>query len=73
MSDADDHRENVTKQARCLSAGTLSYLCGSTLYSVVDKVRNDFVEYCEETEAYYQSWQEAWVDYAKLKGYHETQ
>jgi len=69
MSDKDDHREDVVKQARCLSAGTLSYLCGSTLYTVVDQVRNDFVEYCEETQAHYQSWQAAWNDYAGLKGY----
>jgi len=69
MSDRDDHRENVTKQARALSAGTLSYLCGSTLYLIVDAVRDEFVEYCEETQAHYQSWQDAWRDYAKLKGY----
>lgn len=69
MSDRDDHREDVTQQARALSSGTLSYLCGSTLYAIVDQVRADFVEYCEETQAHYQNWQAAWRDYAKLKGY----
>jgi hypothetical protein len=69
VSDRHDTREPVAMQARFLSSGTLSYLCGSTLYSVVDAVRVEFVEYCEETGAHYGSWQEAWRDYAKIKGY----
>lgn len=65
----DDHRETVTSQARALSSGTLSTLCGSTLYSVVDQIRADFIDYCDETSAHYKTWQAAWNDYAKLKGY----
>ena len=59
----------VLEQARWLSSGTLSYLCGSTLYSVVDEVRADFIDYCLECGQHYQTWQQAWNDYAKLKGY----
>jgi len=68
MSDRDDRRENVVMQARALSSGTLSYLVGSTLYTVIDAVRAEFIEYCEETQAHYKSWQEAWTDYKKAKG-----
>ena len=64
-----DHRENIINQARALSSGTLSYLCGSTLYATVDQVRADFIDYCEETNAHYKTSQEAWNDYKKLKGY----
>lgn len=73
MSDRDDHRETVTKQARCLSSGTLSYLCGSTLYSVVDQVRADFIDFCIECEAHFETWQQAWKAYAKVKGYGSEQ
>jgi len=69
MSDRDDGREGLVIQARALSSGTLSYLCGSTLYTVIDTVRAEFIEYCEETQAHYKSWNEAWTDYSKLKGY----
>jgi hypothetical protein len=69
MSDKNDTRENVVTQVRGLSSGTLSYLIGCTLYSVIDEARAEFIEYVEETEAHYQSWQQAWSDYAKIKGY----
>ena len=61
--------EPVVKQARGLSSGTLSYLCHSTLYSEVDTVRADFVEFCEECGDRFETWQQAWLEYAKLKGY----
>jgi hypothetical protein len=65
--------EPVVKQARGLSSGTLSYLCGSTLYSVVDQVRADFLDFCIECESQFATWQQAWQAYAKVKGYHVTE
>ncbi len=61
--------DSLPKQARALSSGTLSYLCGSTRYSVVDAVRVDFIEFCEECEAQFETWQQAWTAYAKLKNF----
>lgn len=59
--------EPVVQQARALSSGTLSYLCGSTSYSVVDAVRVDFIEFCEECGERYETWQQAWHAYAALR------
>lgn len=66
----DSHNlDPVVKQARELSSGTLSYLCGSTLYSVVDTVRVDFIDFCIEREREFETWVQAWRAYAKIKGY----
>lgn len=63
----------IAMQARELSSGTLSYLCGSTLYSVVDLVRVDFIDFCLECESHFETWQQAWIAYAKAKGYDTQQ
>jgi hypothetical protein len=63
----------VVRQARELSSGTLSYLCGSTLYSVVDQVRVDFIDFCIECQAQFETWPQAWKAYAKVKGYGSEQ
>ena len=70
-SESRDHRETLVQQARSLSSGTLSYLCGSTSYSEVDRVQAEFVEFCEENCNRYRAWPPAWNDYAKIKGYKE--
>ena len=66
-NESHDHRESLAQQARGLSSGTLSYLCQSTSYSVIEKVQQDFVEFCEENSNQYRTWQPAWDEYAKLK------
>ena len=66
-NESQDHRETLVQQARGLASGTLAGLCGSNLYSVVDQVQADFVEFCEENSNQYRTWQSAWTEYAKLK------
>jgi len=65
--------EPLDKQARGLSSGTLSYLCGSTLYSVVDTVRVDFIDFCVECNGRFETWQQAWRAYAQVRGYRVTE
>ena len=53
------------RTARALSSGTMSYLIDCTLYSVVDKVQNEFADFCLENPRY-ETWVLAWQDFVKV-------
>jgi hypothetical protein len=50
----------VSKDARALSSGTISYLIGDTSYAVIDKVQAEFIKFCEERHGEFETWKEAW-------------
>ena len=60
------HIDSLVSQARQLSAGTLAGLTGFRKYVQVDVVQVDFVEFCEENQNQYRTWQPAWNDFWKL-------
>lgn len=64
-----DHRASVVAQARSLSSGTLATLTGKSLYSEIDPIYAEFVDFCEEVQNHHRSWQSAWHAYARSKGY----
>lgn len=61
----------LVQDARGLSSGTLSYLIGSTKYSVVDAVQADFVEFCQECPQF-ETWRDAWDEFKKVYNFSKT-
>ncbi len=60
-------RETVTEMARGLSSGTLASLTGLNRYDEVDPIRAEFIEFCEENQIRYETWQPAWNEFWSIK------
>ena len=56
-----DMLEPVAVQARRLSSGTISTLTGEKLYTIIDEIRQLFVEFCETLPYPCDKWQDAWA------------
>lgn len=64
-----DPQGSLLWQASTLAAGTLASLTGLRRYSEIDAVRLEFMDFCEECEGQFASWQPAWQAFATLKGF----
>lgn len=53
--------EPVAVQARQLSSGTIATLTGEKLYTIIDEIRQLFVEFCETLPYPCDKWQDAWA------------
>lgn len=59
--------ETLLEQARRLSSGTLATLTGKTLYTEIDEIRLEFIEFCEENSDKFKTWQPAWWSFIAAK------
>jgi len=58
--------DKVTTDARQLSSGTIAGLIDNSKYTVIDKARADFVEFCEENSGKFEDWVQAWTEYKRI-------
>jgi hypothetical protein len=54
---------DVFTQSRHMSSGTLASLSGFCKYVQVDKIYLGFIEFCEENNERYETWESAWRDF----------
>ena len=50
----------ITRDARELSSGTIANLIDSNLYEVIDEIQYSFVKFCEENSGEFRTWIQAW-------------
>jgi hypothetical protein len=60
--------EPLVNQAITLTSGTIATLTGLFRYDDIEKVQDEFVEFCEETSIRFTTWQQAWIAYKLIKG-----
>jgi len=53
--------ETLIEQARRLSSGTIATLTGENRYVHIDRIRADFVTFCEGRSD--EKWQDAWAEF----------
>ena len=60
---------SLARSARLIASGTMATLTGFSRYDEIEPIQAEFVEFCEENEKVFATWQTAWDAYAKLKGF----
>ena len=59
----------LARQALALSYGTIATLINKNRYDEIEPVAGEFLDFCLENSERYTCWQDAWAEYAPLRGY----
>lgn len=60
--------DSLAHSAFLVSSGTMAKLTGFNRYDQIEPIQDEFVEFCEENNGKFETWQSAWREYAKIKG-----